>query len=126
MPTLTQLSKDPRILKKRTNRFKALLKAPQRRAVVYKISIVSPRKPNSARRRVAKAHVTINMRRVFCKIPGIGNHNLYKYAIVWFEGRSPKDTPGVNYTLMRGKEDFTASEKINRVRRRSRYCLKKP
>jgi ribosomal protein S12 len=79
LPTGGQLSKNFRIRKKRRNKVAPFEGGPQRKAVVYKIAIMTPRKPNSARRTFAKVRVAINNKRVFAKIPGIGDHFLQPY-----------------------------------------------
>lgn len=122
MPTVNQILKNIRLKKYRRYRLIALQGAPFRRGVVYKITIMTPRKPNSAKRKIAKVRVVFNKRRVFANIPGQG-HTLQEYSVVMVRGGSAKDLPGVNYTLIRGLLDFTGSENFVRKNRRSKYGL---
>jgi small subunit ribosomal protein S12 len=130
MPTFNQLSKLPkRIKKKRNIRVPALDKKPQRRATCIKIFTTTPRKPNSALRKVAriryrkvvKSKVTFKI--TFAYIQGIG-HTLKEHAAVIFRGGRTQDLPGLKYKLVRGKLDFKAL--TGRVHARSKYGLKKP
>lgn len=124
MPTLNQLVKGLRMAKTHWAKTPAFEGAPQRRGVCYKIAIVTPRKPNSARRKIAKVRLSYNKRRVFANIPGQG-HNLQEYSVVMVEGHGPKDLPGVNYALMRGLLDFVGKESFERRKRRSKFGVKK-
>jgi len=125
LPTNNQLNKHPRISKKRRNRVAPFEGAPQRKAVVYKVATMTPRKPNSAKRTFAKVRVSINNRKVFAKIPGIGEHFLQSHSVVLLRGGSPKDSPGINYYLIRGKYDFNRVEMYGRHNRRSKFGVKK-
>ena len=98
--------------------------APHRKGIVYRIAVTSPRKPNSARRTIAKVRLCYNNKKVFAKIPGIGEHKLQAHSLVFLRGHGPKDTPGVNYHLVRGLCDFTLPELFGRRRSRSKYGLK--
>lgn len=124
-PTNCQLSRGFRIQKKR--RFKAFAfgKAPHRKGVVYKVTTMSPRKPNSAKRTFAKVRLCLNGKKLFAKIPGIGEHGLQAHSLVFIRGHGPKDSPGINYHLIRGLCDFTRPEEFGRRNGRSKYCLKK-
>lgn len=99
--------------------------APHRKGVVYKIAVMSPRKPNSAKRTFAKVRLLFNNKRLFAKIPGIGEHFLQTHSIVLVRGHGPKDSPGINYHLIRGQCDFIKSEPYGRKNRRSKFGLKK-
>jgi small subunit ribosomal protein S12 len=123
-PTLNQLSKKIRIKKIRHSRVKALLNAPQRKGIVYKIAKMSPRKPNSARRTFAKVRIIINNKKLFAKIPGIGEHYLQPHSLVLVRGHGPKDSPGINYHLIRGLYDFSKTELFGRRNRRSKFGVK--
>jgi len=124
-PTYSQLAKKFRIFKPYfTKRNRALGGGPQRKGIVYKITTVSPRKPNSARRTIAKVRLIFNNRRVFTKIPGIGEHRLQNHSLVMVRGHGPKDTPGINYHLIRGLCDFVTIETFGRKNRRSKFGLK--
>jgi len=108
--------------KKRANAFD---NAPHRKGVIYKIAIMSPRKPNSARRTFAKVRLLFNDKRLFAKIPGIGEHYLQTHSIVFVRGHGPKDSPGINYHLIRGLCDFIKVEPYGRKNRRSKFGVKK-
>lgn len=124
-PTSLQLAKGCRVFKTYfSKRNTALGGGPQRKGIVYKITTVSPRKPNSARRTIAKVRLVFNKRRVFAKIPGIGDHRLQNHSLVMVRGHGPKDTPGINYHLIRGLCDFTLTEPFGRKNRRSKFGLK--
>lgn len=106
MPTVHQLGRGMRQKKWRRCRAAALAGGPQRLGVVYKVTTMSPRKPNSAKRTFAKIKILLTGKRIFAKIPGIGEHFLQGHSVVWVRGHGPKDTPGINYNLIRGKADF--------------------
>jgi len=125
MPTGVQLLRNIRLKKRRRNTVAAFLGAPLRRGVVYKIAIMSPRKPNSARRTFAKTRVLISNRKVFAKIPGIGEHFLQAHSVVLLRGHGPKDSPGINYHLVRGVYDFSRVELYGRRNRRSKFGVKR-
>lgn len=91
-----------------------------RKGVVYKVAIMTPRKPNSAKRKIVKVRLLANKKRVFANIPGIG-HNLREYSVVMVRGGSANDLPGVNYTVIRGILDFTKLEDFGRRAGRSKY-----
>lgn len=99
----------------------ALNKNPQRKGVCAKIIIRTPKKPNSAQRKVAKVKI-LSGRRVEAYIPGEG-HNLQEYSVVLLRGGRVPDLPGVKYHLIRGKYDFQGLK--NRKNRRSFYGTKK-
>jgi small subunit ribosomal protein S12 len=126
LPTLHQLSieRDKRTHKIRRNKVAAFLGAPQRKGIVYKISTMSPRKPNSARRTFAKVRVLISNKKIFAKIPGIGDHFLQAHSVVLVRGHGPKDSPGINYHLVRGLYDFSKIELFGRRNRRSKFGVK--
>src|ERR1700742_4554647 len=122
---LQQLIKKRRINKIRGIKAPAFCKAPHRKGVIYKIAIMSPRKPNSARRTFAKVRLLFNDKRLFAKIPGIGEHFLQTHSIVFVRGHGPKDSPGINYHLIRGLCDFIKIEPYGRKNRRSKFGVKK-
>ena len=118
------------ITKRRLTRIKkkkalAFENAPHRKGVIYKIAVMSPRKPNSARRTFAKIRLIKNNKKLFAKIPGIGEHFLQTHSIVFIRGHGPKDSPGINYHLIRGLCDFTKIEPYGRKNRRSKFGVKK-
>jgi ribosomal protein S12 len=86
---------------------------------------MSPRKPNSARRTLAKVRLLWNSKKIFAKIPGIGEHFLQAFSIVFVRGHGPKDSPGINYHLIRGLCDFIRPEPYGRKNRRSKFGIKK-
>jgi small subunit ribosomal protein S12 len=92
---------------------------PQKRGVVMRARYVTPRKPNSARRPVAKV-VLVNRKRLTAHIPGIG-HNIRRHSSVLVRGGGARDLPGVGYTCIRGVYDFCMV--LNRFNRRSRYGI---
>jgi len=123
-PTLNQLSRKMRTHKKRRNTVAAFAGAPQRKGIIYKIAKMTPRKPNSARRTFAKVRIVINNKRLFAKIPGIGEHFLQAHSLVLVRGHGPKDSPGINYHLIRGLYDFHKVELFGRRNRRSKFGVK--
>lgn len=117
MARIKQLCLYKRKKKIKLNRTPALNKSPQKKGVCVKIFTKTPRKPNSALRKVAKIRVT-NGKRVDSYIPGIG-HNLQEYSIVLMRGGRVKDLPGVKYHLVRGKYDLNGLHE--RKSSRSKY-----
>jgi small subunit ribosomal protein S12 len=122
MPTITQLLRKPRILKKRGSKSPALHKAPQRRGVCIQVRTMTPKKPNSALRKIARVRMT-NGEEVTSYIPGEG-HNLQEHSIVLVRGGRVKDLPGVRYHIVRGT--FDCQGVANRKRSRSKYGAKRP
>lgn len=127
MVTPSQLSKGARQFKPydRSRSHLAFRGAPQRKGVIYKIAIMTPRKPNSAKRTIAKVKLNFNDKRIFAKIPGQGEHFLQAHSVVLVRGHGPKDTPGVNYHLIRGLFDFERIEIFGRRNRRSKFGIKR-
>lgn len=117
----SQLCSGLRKRKKKINKTPALKKTPQKRGVCTKIFIRTPKKPNSACRKVAKIKIA-NGRKIEAYIPGEG-HTLQQYSVVLFRGGRVKDLPGVKYHLIRGKLDFKGVK--NRKTQRSLYGVKK-
>ena len=122
---LQQLLHKKRISRVKSKRSPAFGIAPHRKGVIYKIAVMSPRKPNSARRTFAKVRLLFNNKRLFAKIPGIGEHFLQTHSIVFVRGHGPKDSPGINYHLIRGLCDFVKIEPYGRRNRRSKFGVKK-
>jgi small subunit ribosomal protein S12 len=122
MPTIQQLVRDAR--KKIINKTKspALMACPQRRGVCTRVYTTTPKKPNSALRKVARVRLTTGFE-VTAYIGGIG-HNLQEHSVVLVRGGRVKDLPGVRYHIVRGTLD-TASVKV-RNQGRSKYGVKKP
>lgn len=125
MPTVHQLGRGIRLQKIRRSRAAALAGGPQRRGSVYRVATMSPRKPNSARRTFAKVRILLTGKRIFAKIPGLGEHFLQSHAVVRVRGHGPKDSPGINYHLIRGVDDFHKIEVFGRRNRRSKFGVKK-
>lgn len=121
MPTYNQLCKIKR-KRKKTIKTPALEGAPQKKGICTKLVLRTPKKPNSALRKLAKLKLT-NKKRVYAYIPGEGGHNLQEYSNVIIRGGRVKDLPGIKYHLVRGKLDFPGLEK--RKTSRSKYGKKK-
>lgn len=122
MPTINQLIRSERKLKKSRSSSPALTKCPQRRGVCTRVYTTTPKKPNSALRKVAKVRLS-NGYEVISYIPGIG-HNLQEHSVVLIRGGRVKDLPGCRYHIVRGVLDTQGV--ANRVRSRSKYGAKKP
>jgi len=122
VPTINQLVRKgrKRIIKKKKNR--ALLGCPQRRGVCTRVYTTTPKKPNSALRKVARVRLT-NGFEITAYIPGEG-HNLQEHSIVLVRGGRVKDLPGVRYHIVRGALDTAGVE--NRTSSRSKYGTKRP
>ena len=122
MPTINQLVKNER--KKIVDKTKspALTNCPQRRGVCTRVYTTTPKKPNSALRKVARVRLTNNIE-VTAYIPGIG-HNLQEHSVVLVRGGRVKDLPGVRYHVVRGALD--AAGVANRMQARSKYGAKRP
>lgn len=135
MPTINQLVRKPRSPKVRKNSFRALTKiwngnegkslpgnSPFKRGVCIKVYTTTPKKPNSATRKIAKVKLS-NKMEVLAYIPGEG-HNLQEHSVVLIRGGRVKDLPGVKYHIVRGKLDTAGVDK--RKRSRSKYGTKRP
>ena len=121
MPTYNQLCKKERINKKRKTKTPALEGAPQKKGICTKLVLRTPKKPNSALRKLAKLKLT-NKKRVYAYIPGEGEHNLQEYSNVLIRGGRVKDLPGIKYHMVRGKLDFSGM--TSRKTSRSKYGTK--
>ena len=122
MPTINQLVRKGRKLVKKTSRTPALQGNPQKRGVCTRVYTTTPKKPNSALRKVAKVRLTNGME-VIAYIPGEG-HNLQEHSLVLIEGGRVKDLPGVRYHIVRGTMDTAGVD--DRRTSRSRYGTKRP
>lgn len=120
MPTYNQLCKNKRRKKKKLNRTPALQGCPQKKGICTKLVVRTPKKPNSALRKLVKLRLS-NAKRVYAYIPGEG-HNLQEYSTVLMRGGRVKDLPGVKYHLVRGKLDFLGLKE--RKTSRSKYGTK--
>ena len=122
MPTINQLIRKPRHPKPERNKSPALKESPQRRGVCTRVYTTTPKKPNSALRKVAKVRLT-NGREVISYIPGEG-HNLQEHSVVLIRGGRVRDLPGVRYHVLRGVLDTQGVK--DRRQSRSKYGAKRP
>jgi len=122
MPTINQLVKHGREKVKEKSKSPALQGHPQKRGVCVRVSTMTPKKPNSALRKIAKVRLS-NGIEVTAYIPGIG-HNLQEHSIVLVRGGRVRDLPGVRYKIIRGALDAAGVE--NRRQCRSKYGAKRP
>ncbi len=122
MPTISQLIRKGRKSRVKKSKTRALQGNPQKRGVCVRVTTATPKKPNSALRKIARVRLT-NGFEITAYIPGEG-HNLQEHSIVLVEGGRVKDLPGVRYHIVRGALDTTGVE--GRMNSRSRYGVKKP
>jgi small subunit ribosomal protein S12 len=122
MPTINQLVRHWRVLAQSKTKSPALKRCPQKRGVCVRVYTSTPKKPNSAIRKVARVRLTNGME-VTTYIPGVG-HNLQEHSIVLVRGGRVKDLPGVRYHIVRGTLD--AAGVANRKQGRSKYGAKRP
>jgi small subunit ribosomal protein S12 len=122
MPTVQQLVRQGREPRRKRTKAPDLERAPQRRGVCLRVFTQTPKKPNSALRKVARVRLT-NGREVNAYIPGVG-HTLQEHSVVLVRGGRVKDLPGVRYHIVRGTLDATGVEGRNRGR--SKYGAKRP
>tara|TARA_Y100000768_G_C23875051_1_gene632352 strand:+ start:657 stop:1028 length:372 start_codon:yes stop_codon:yes gene_type:complete len=122
MPTINQLVRKGRTAVKKRNKVPALDQSPQKRGVCTRVYTTTPKKPNSALRKVARVKLT-NGQEVSAYIPGEG-HNLQEHSVVLIRGGRVKDLPGVRYHILRGTLDTQGV--TARKQRRSLYGAKRP
>lgn len=122
MPTINQLIRKPREPRTSRNKSPALQKCPQKRGVCTRVGTMTPKKPNSALRKIARIRLSNGME-VTGYIPGEG-HNLQEHSVVVIRGGRVKDLPGVRYHIIRGTLDTQGVK--NRKQRRSKYGAKRP
>lgn len=122
MPTINQLIRKPRADKKAKNKVPALEGCPQKRGVCTRVKTITPKKPNSALRKICRVRLT-NGFDVVSYIPGEG-HNLQEHSVVLIRGGRVKDLPGVRYHTLRGTLDTQGVK--DRKQARSKYGAKKP
>jgi small subunit ribosomal protein S12 len=122
MPTIQQLIRKPRRQPGKRNKVPAMQSCPQKRGVCTRVYTTTPKKPNSALRKVARVRLT-NQLEVTSYIPGEG-HNLQEHSVVLIRGGRVKDLPGVRYHIIRGVLDTQGVG--NRRQRRSKYGAKRP
>ena len=121
MPTINQLVRKGRTPQKKRNKVPALTSCPQKRGVCTRVYTTTPKKPNSALRKVARVRLS-NGQEVTCYIPGEG-HNLQEHSVVLIRGGRVKDLPGVRYHILRGNLDTQGV--TSRKQQRSKYGAKK-
>ncbi|MGV3526755.1 MAG: 30S ribosomal protein S12 [Candidatus Sericytochromatia bacterium] len=122
MPTINQLIRKPRKPATRKTKSPALQECPQRRGVCTRVYTTTPKKPNSALRKVARVRLS-NQIEVTAYIGGVG-HNLQEHSVVLLRGGRVKDLPGVRYHIVRGSLDTSGVQ--NRLQSRSKYGAKTP
>ena len=122
MPTINQLIRKPRVIQKARKKVPALQQSPQKRGVCTRVYTTTPKKPNSALRKVARVRLS-NGIEVTAYIPGEG-HNLQEHSIVLVRGGRVRDLPGVRYHIVRGTLDCAGVE--DRKTSRSKYGVKRP
>lgn len=122
MPTVNQLVRLGRHLPRHRGKSPALRANPQKRGVCIQVKTTTPKKPNSALRKIARVRLTNGME-VTAYIPGIG-HNLQEHSVVLIRGGRVRDLPGIRYHIIRGTLD--AGGVVNRMRGRSKYGAKRP
>jgi len=122
VPTINQLIRKPRVKQVNRNKVPALESCPQKRGVCTRVYTTTPKKPNSALRKVARIRLTNNAE-VISYIPGEG-HNLQEHSVVLIRGGRVKDLPGVRYHIVRGSLDTQGVK--DRRKSRSKYGTKKP
>ena len=129
MSTINQLIKAPRVVQRRKSKNVALGGSPQRRGVCLLVKTMTPKKPNSALRKVARVRLS-NGKEVTAYIPGI-DHNLQEHSIVLVRGGRVRDLPGIRYHIVRGAYDALGVEEqakfgVRRSKSRSKYGTKRP
>jgi len=122
MPTVSQLVRVGRHRARWKGKSPALQRSPQKRGVCIQVRTITPKKPNSALRKIARVRLT-NAMEVTAYIPGIG-HNLQEHSVVLIRGGRVKDLPGIRYHIVRGTLD--AAGVAGRMRGRSKYGAKRP
>jgi small subunit ribosomal protein S12 len=122
MPTINQLVRNRRVRRKYRSKSPALNECPQKRGVCTRVYTQTPKKPNSALRKVARVRLTTGME-VTSYIPGVG-HNLQEHSVVLIRGGRVKDLPGVRYHIIRGKLEAQGVQ--DRKQSRSKYGTKRP
>src|ERR1700732_2140274 len=121
MPTINQLIRKPRVTQHAKKKVPALQQSPQKRGVCTRVYTTTPKKPNSALRKVARVRLTRGVEGT-AYIPGVG-HNLQEHSIVLVRGGRDKDLPGVRYKIIRGTLDTSGVR--DRKQARSRYGAKR-
>ena len=122
MPTIQQLIRSQRMTSERKTKSPALQSCPQRRGICTRVYTTTPKKPNSALRKVARVRLTTGVE-VTAYIPGVG-HNLQEHSVVLVRGGRVKDLPGVRYHIVRGSLDTAGVKGLLQIL--SKYCVKRP
>ncbi len=122
MPTVSQLVRIGRYQLRGKSKSPALSRCPQKRGVCVQVKTTTPKKPNSALRKIARVRLSNGME-VTAYIPGVG-HNLQEHSVVLIRGGRVKDLPGIRYHIVRGTLDSAGV--VNRMRSRSKYGAKRP
>ncbi|MDJ0786953.1 MAG: 30S ribosomal protein S12 [Myxococcota bacterium] len=122
MPTVQQLVRKGRVNKRKTSKAADLQASPQRRGVCIRVYTQTPKKPNSALRKICRVRLT-NGKEITAYIPGVG-HTLQEHSVVLVRGGRVKDLPGVRYHIVRGTLDSTGVS--DRKQGRSKYGAKRP
>jgi small subunit ribosomal protein S12 len=122
MPTINQLVRKPRVVQKRRTKSPVLDACPQKRGVCLQVKTMTPKKPNSALRKIARVRLS-NGKEVTVYIPGEG-HNLQEHSVALIRGGRVRDLPGVRYHIVRGTLDAAGVD--GRHQGRSKYGTKKP
>ena len=122
MPTINQLIRKPRKVQKKRTKSTALVKCPQKRGVCTLVRTMTPKKPNSALRKIARVRLS-NGKEITAYIPGV-DHNLQEHSLVLVRGGRVRDLPGVRYHIVRGTLDALGVE--GRRQSRSKYGAKTP
>jgi small subunit ribosomal protein S12 len=122
MPTINQLVRKPRVVQKRRTKSPVLDACPQKRGVCLQVKTMTPKKPNSALRKIARVRLS-NGKEVTVYIPGEG-HNLQEHSVVLIRGGRVRDLPGVRYHIIRGTLDAAGVD--GRHQGRSKYGTKRP
>ena len=120
MPTKNQILRKSRPTRFYKNRLASLMACPQKKGTCLKVTLISPKKPNSAVRKITRVQLS-NKKKITCYIPGIG-HNLQKFSSVLVRGGRVKDIPGMRYKVIRGKYDLKPV--FQRRQARSKYGAK--
>jgi small subunit ribosomal protein S12 len=123
MPTLMQLVKKGRMKKYRSQKKAALGGNPQKRGTILRLVIRSPKKPNSANRKLAHVRL-VTGKKIYAYIPGFGKHGLQEHSVVLIRGGRVKDLPGIRYKLIHGVYDFAGL--AGKKKARSKYGTKNP
>lgn len=124
MITFSQLAKNSRLQKKNKVNSPRLQKSPQKKATCLKVYTITPKKPNSAIRKIAKVKLSTG-ERTLIYLPGQG-HSLQQHSVVLVRGGRIPDCPGILYRAVRGKYDFTSKENFDRRTNRSKYGTSMP